>query len=376
MIHICEQYTEAVTLAAALCSPTQAPVFFDIETTGLSPRGSVIYLIGCCYPIPEAGVPSGLWEMQQWFSESPDEEVVILREFLQSIKPDMLLCHYNGTTFDLPFLAARMKFYGLTGLPETGRTLDWYHILAPLKHLFPLPGRRQKHLESLLMLNREDIYDGGALIPMYTEYVGRIRFDAPRAKELLDLLLCHNREDVLGLARISALGAVIDLIQGAFQVTGISANADETVCLLVPDSPLPCEISWSWESSCNTQTSHVRICGNASLVEVHIPRIAATLNYFYENYRDYYYLPEEDICIYASLAEGIPASQKMRCTRDNARLAVEGIFLPQPEAVITPAFSVTRKDRVCFFRADDLEKQKARIPEYLRAIIKKCKYES
>lgn len=372
MIHICEQYTESATLAATLCEPTQIPVFFDIETTGLSPRGSVIYLIGCYYPILENGTPSGLWEMQQWFSESPDEEVLILRKFLQFITPDMLLCHYNGTTFDLPFLSARMKLYELDGLPEAGQTLDYYHILGPLKNLFPLPGRRQKHMESLIMMDREDIYDGGTLIPMYTEYVGKVRFDTLRANELLDFLLCHNREDVLGLARISALTSIIDFRQGAFAVTDIVENADDIVCHLTPEVLLPCDISWKWEFPFGEHTAYATIHGTASSVEVCIPKISTTLYYYYENYRDYYYLPDEDICIYASLAEGIPSSQKVRCNRDTARLAVEGTFLPQPEAIITPIFSATRKDRVTFFRFEDLRKPDTKIHNYVCSIIKRA----
>ena len=50
-------------------------LFFDIETTGLSSKKDMIYLIGCVY------VRDGCWHMKQWFAESPDAEGEILLHF-------------------------------------------------------------------------------------------------------------------------------------------------------------------------------------------------------------------------------------------------------------------------------------------------------
>lgn len=374
MQNLCETYRESTNLASELCTNGRRPVFFDIETTGLSPKGSVIYLIGCYYPLLAHGMPNGIWQMKQWFSESPDEESAIIRQFLEFLTPDMLLCHYNGSNFDLPFLAARMELYGLTGLPSFGDTLDWYRLLAPLKDRFPLQGRRQKHMEALISMEREDLYDGGALIPLYSEYVGKVRFDPVRAKEILKLLLCHNREDVLGLARISSLGAVLGLINGEFGCTGIEKQSDTVVFSLSPDRPLPCKINWSLRLPTPSKTVTVEISGCDSRVRITVPMISGTLYYYYDNYRDYYYLPKEDLCIYHSLAKSVPARHRVRCTKDTARKKVTGTFLPQPENIFSPAFSFDRKDSVLFFSPEHLTENSPQVLQYLRSILKRSSY--
>ena len=39
-------------------------LFFDIETTGLSSKRDMVYLIGCTY------LRNGTWYMKQWFADS------------------------------------------------------------------------------------------------------------------------------------------------------------------------------------------------------------------------------------------------------------------------------------------------------------------
>ncbi len=360
-------FKENTEPAAIWGNSSRPPVFFDIETTGLSPKTSFVYLIGSCVPLPE----TGQWLLRQWFSETPEDEPQVLQAFLASLPENGLLCHYNGTTFDLPFLSARMKSYGLTGLPEAGDTLDWYRLLAPLKSLFSLPGRRQKHLEPLVGMQREDRLDGGALIPYYAEYVGRARFDADRAQELLSLLLLHNREDVQGLVRISALGAVCTLLQGEYQSETLVCSEQEVQLELTLSRPLPCSLSRDWTVPGSAASVQLRAEHSHALLTV--PLVQQTLYYYYENYRDYVYLPEEDLCIYKSLADSVDRRHRVRCTKETARCKKEGRFLPQPEAVFAPAFRASRNAPVSYFEAVLLEQQPERLRAYIRSLLKQMK---
>lgn len=344
------------------------PVFFDIETTGLSPKTSLVYLIGCCVPLADTGQPNGQWLLRQWFAETPDDEPQVLRAFLAALPENGRLCHYNGATFDLPFLAARMKLYGLTGLPRTDDTLDYYRLLAPLKTLFSLPGRRQKQLEPLVGMKREDRLDGGALIPFYAEYVGRSRFAPDRAQELLSLLLLHNREDVQGLVRISSLSAVCTLLQGGYETEALTRSEREVRLTLTLSRPLPCPVDCEWPVPDSESCVGLHAEGLQALLTV--PLTCGTLYYYYENYRDYVYLPEEDLCIYKSLAESVDRTRRVRCTRETARCKKEGCFLPQPEPVFAPAFRAAPSAAVSYFEPELLEQQPNRLRIYIRCLLK------
>ena len=75
-------------------------LFFDIETTGLSPDVSAITLIGCCHF-------DGT--ILQWFNKDGFSQKEILKDFLDYIVSYDTLISYNGTTFDLPFLESKIR---------------------------------------------------------------------------------------------------------------------------------------------------------------------------------------------------------------------------------------------------------------------------
>ena len=73
---------------------------FDIETTGLSWKNSMVFLIGFLKP----DTATGQWCLEQWFLDNPCAEKELLEQFFDMINSDTLLLHYNGRQFDLPFL--------------------------------------------------------------------------------------------------------------------------------------------------------------------------------------------------------------------------------------------------------------------------------
>ena len=75
-------------------------VFFDIETTGLSWRTSHLYLIGALFFDPAADA----FTLRQWFLDRPTEEKEMLVSFFTFLSDVKRLVHFNGTTFDLPYL--------------------------------------------------------------------------------------------------------------------------------------------------------------------------------------------------------------------------------------------------------------------------------
>ena len=66
------------------------PVFYDIETTGLSRNSTYLYLIGA------VGIEDETWNFYQWMAENASEEETILRIFSQFLQQCDLLISYNG----------------------------------------------------------------------------------------------------------------------------------------------------------------------------------------------------------------------------------------------------------------------------------------
>lgn len=175
-----------------LASFFEAPqdiLFFDIETTGFSARSACVYLIGCAY------LTTNGWETRQFFAETPDDEADVLQQFFSFAASFPVMVHFNGTTFDVPFLQTRAKKFGLSFVPASVQH-DIYKKISPYKNLLHLPGCRQKQLEEFIGIHREDHFNGGELIELYHSYTRQ------PTKELLDILLLHNREDLEGMTTL------------------------------------------------------------------------------------------------------------------------------------------------------------------------------
>ena len=167
-----------------------SPVFYDIETTGLSRKSTFLYLIGA------VGIEDETWNFYQWMAENANEEETILRIFSQFLQQYNLMISYNGERFDQPYLEARYEKYGIPS-PFTGKqSLDLYLTLKPLKSLLKLPAMKQPCMEEFLGI-KDRIYDNGKeCIKLYKDFLKKR--DAFTADEILG----HNLEDVLGLGRI------------------------------------------------------------------------------------------------------------------------------------------------------------------------------
>ena len=78
-------------------------VIFDIETTGLSPKNSFVYLIGVLFQNDKK------WQLTQWLAESQKDEAALFTAFFCFLKNFRFLIHFNGDAFDLPFLKKKMR---------------------------------------------------------------------------------------------------------------------------------------------------------------------------------------------------------------------------------------------------------------------------
>ncbi len=338
--------------------------FFDIETTGFSRSGCFIYLI--CAGYLEDKTPSLL----QWFCETPEDEPKVITAFLDFIDVAGLLVHFNGSSFDVPFVESRAELFGIKADLRSIKQADMQHRIVPVKAALGLGRCRQKDAEVFLGINREDIYNGGELIEVYKQYLGRSRYDKlthgtplataegsglptlPRtpSEALLSLLLLHNAEDVEGLIKISPLYPVTRLMQGI-----------EAPCipqLILTENSLIVRYSFkTFISRCFT----VSFCKKWPMyltvsedgVDIAIDTFSGTLKHFFSDYRNYYYLPFEDMAIHKSAGSGVDKTRRKNAKPETCYIKKSGTFVPLPQRGL-PYFAQHAKKSLIFTEADKL----------------------
>lgn len=339
--------------------------FFDIETTGFVADKSFLYLIGCCY------YRDATWRLIQWFAESPMEEKELLSSFITFASDFKVCMHYNGTTFDLPYITRKCITNQLDFSFQNLASVDLYKTAVSLKALLHLEHCTQKAMEKVLNIPREDTFSGGDLIQVYANYVGLARLEklqkgrlrlieeplkptAPKetesSKDLLHLLLLHNEEDVIGLSLLTSLLHYQRLFEGCYQVINLSLGEDNCICFTIqPELAIPVSFS--------TVQNGIRLTVSENSCLLRIPLLEGTLKYFIPDYKDYYYLPYEDTVVHKSIAGAMDKRYRTKATKDNCYLKKTALFLPQFEPLYSPVFQLERTDSTLYFECLDEQLQ-------------------
>ena len=293
------EYTIEQNKTTELCLFFEHPedvLFFDIETTGFSPRGASIYLIGCSF------YGKNGWMSRLFFAETPSEEGDILRAFLSFASGFSFFVHFNGTTFDIPFLQAKCKKHALLSFSPHAQC-DIYKKISPYKNLLHLPGCRQKQLEEYAGIYREDKFNGGQLIELYRAYC-----ETPDDR-LLEVLLLHNREDLEGMTRLFSVIAIPSLFEGGIFLCRKSFLLKKIpLRTLLPDLFLRASLCPAFRLpaplSIHGFSGLLKKCflaGQDYFVLLRIPLYEGELKFFYPDYKNYSYLPAEDNAIHKSV---------------------------------------------------------------------------
>lgn len=334
------------------CVPKQT-LFIDIETTGFYVRSSNLYMIGCVYLDESADKPS-CWSMIQWLAANYEEELSVLNAFVDFAKSYRFLIHFNGNRFDIPYLQNKLQQYNISFSFDNLEGIDIYKRLAPYKTFLKLPNCKQKTIENFIgNTTRKDQYTGGELIDVYHEYV----LNHDEKKE--HFLLLHNEEDLKGMLEIVAALAIPDLFHLPVKVTKVQANyyqdikqkqCSEMLMNLKLPTALPTELSYGANGcyfTCYGEDGTLRV-----------PIYEGELKYFYSNYKDYYYLPKEDIAIHKSVASFVDKNYRQQATARNCYTRKISSYLPQWDNLFTPFFKKDYDDKSLFFELTDELKTK------------------
>ena len=305
-------------------------LFFDIETTGFSGATSSLYLIGAVY------VKDGVWNLIQWFVDRPGAEEEVLRAFFDFLTPFSTLVHFNGDTFDLPYLEKRCQSLGILCPLSAFESWDIYKKIRPFKKLLGLDSLKLKAVERFLGIYREDPYTGGQLIQVYQDYL------TTGEDALYRMLMLHNEEDLMGMPRILPILSYPDFLAGDFLPEEGAIRTEEDLfgakefflqlsCRGALSLPTP--VAWD-----HPALDGVHFSAEDDRLELTIPLFDGELKYFYPDYKDYYYLIYEDTAIHKSVGEFVDKAARKKATAATCYTRRRGLFLPQTEPVLTPAF--------------------------------------
>jgi len=205
-----------------------SPLFFDLETTGLSGgAGTVAFLVGCAW------FDCGALQVRQFVLTSMAAERALLEALREQIDAAPFVASYNGRTFDAPLMDVRWAFHRL---PSPFETKPHFDMLPPARRLWKHRGERpggalQQFGErtgcslmaferQLLRFHRVDDVPGFEIPSRYFHFLRT--GDAAGLESVLE----HNRLDLVSLAVLTARAARI--VRGGHEVC---ADARESLAL-------------------------------------------------------------------------------------------------------------------------------------------------
>lgn len=351
-----------ITLPDAAVEDSES-LFLDIATTGIKRADSRVYLIGCICKQHDG------WQLTQWFDDTGLEEKMILSSFLIFCTRFKYVFSYNGNRFDLPFLRVRIE---LNGLQESAAeflsmsSVDLYGYIAPYRHLLGLPDYRQTTLEAAIGTGRTLNTDGKELIDIYKKYL------VLPSSGLMDKLVLNNEADVSGLLSLLPLSEFSRLEELKVSVRRAQANsytdhegrkAEELLIQFNLPFSLPTRI-FAGQDHC-----YLKIDGGQGVLK--IPLYTEEMKYFYANYKDYYYLPGEDMAIHKYIASYVDKSRRVQAHPETCYTRKFSSYLPQWDLYQTPFFKRKYEDKDIYFEfTDKIKKDRAALSDYASYVLK------
>lgn len=301
-------------------------MIFDIETTGLSPKTSFITMIGMLLYHEKK------WKIIQIFNDDGESEQDVIQSFFSYISNNTILIHYNGTRFDLPFLIERCEYHTIhSDVMNNTTSVDLSKVFSPLKDLFQLKNKKLSTLLKFSNKKKKTDISGRKYVQLYLVYL-KLQDD-----EILQDLLAHNYDDLDG---------IVFLCQWFTLLEELKQSTQEQFYFEIKKEQLHCSFSLKTAffqdftiikeiDNCNL---NYKISCDTNQLFIEFPLYFGEQKFFYPNYKDYYYLPMEDMAIHKSVATYVDKEYRQKATAKNCYIKKKGIFLPLFEPISTSIF--------------------------------------
>lgn len=315
-------------------------LFFDIETTGFSAQASSLYLIGVCY----YSRTEKKFILTQIFADEFHEEADLIHAFYHIYTEHPFLIHYNGRTFDLPYLNKKCDEFSLPFSFDTKNSEDIYqefhkdHVFFCKKNFPNLINKKQRSMETISGYTRKDCLDGKQLIKVYGQFQKAHIENNKQEQEFLNQLLLHNHDDLCGLLSITPLLGSLRLLKGNTDIFSLKSChwqapenpsiSDQAVLTLTLISSVP------FISNCLPELPNGTMKQKNGVWElcVTITGCYTELKYFFDDFHHYDYLPEEDMAIHKSLSVFVDKRRREKATPQTCYQKKQSWFLPLPAA--------------------------------------------
>jgi hypothetical protein len=281
----------------SLLYPISEDAFFlCIDTTGLQADVSAITTIGT------ANVSGNTIFLRQYFNENGLEQKDVLEAFLSDISDKQAVITYYGNRFALPFVSEKCDELRLENPITSMNSLDYYEILHPMKNMLGLANCRQISVEKAFGMKRTQNLSGKKLVKTYQDYIKQ------PTNLIRDKLLLHNEDTLRILLKLSSVFSYQDLINGNFKECKFSGISDDCASFWIGlPNPLPHPFECHYDFA--TLYANDKNC----VIDLPLDSNQCIKHYF-QNFKDYYYLQEEDRAIHKSLASYVPREYKKKAT--------------------------------------------------------------
>ena len=164
-------------------------------------------------------------------------------------------------------------------------------------------------------------------------------FHNPESLEKKKRLLFHNEDDLIGTIVCALLLAytTYKLMCPSVQTTEHSVLFTDTL-----EKKVPANLSF--------QKGDISFSFEEKSLSIEVPLWEGTLYHFFADYKNYYYLPKEDMAVHKSVGCFVEPAYRQKATAANCYIKKAGRFLPLPAGTDwdSPIFSLTRKDKKVF----------------------------
>ncbi len=338
-------------------------LIYDIDTTSFEAANGCIFLIGVMF------YQNDELHFLQLFSESIDEEALIIGKFFDIAENYDVFLSYKGESFDIPFIGKRLYALKQNELYKRftmlrSRSYDIAGEIMSVKASLSFSSTKLDYLRKKCGQQVPERISGENISKFYVEHIAAAKLrkllettgnaanhdmigeyhPKPVIDELAHIkpdsgdrflsdILYRNRENIESVIYLLRLSRLFSMRKGRFNVN-ISNECDDIDA----------------ENSLTNNNDTVFFAYFADDFELTVPIsiVTISLKQYYPNYKDYYYFPAEDMAVHKSIAEFAASGSKKKATAKTAYRNVSGRFIPVPGAY---ARSESNKD-ASFYKAE------------------------
>ena len=196
------------------------------------------------------------------------------------------------------------------------RSFDLYRHLRPVKTLLQLENLKLATLESYLNISRLDQATGKEMIAVYHDYL------ETGDKRLYQVLLLHNEDDLKALPQIMPLLSYLDIFRSEWTLAGYSLSTASSSLTIVVDCSVKVPVAVTRELPL------CRLSIRANQIIIEIRAFVGELKYFFDNYKDYYYLPDEDRAVHKKVGQYVDPEHRVQASASTCYTKKSSTFLP------------------------------------------------